>query len=117
MGPDAPDGVVVLLGDQPLLTTPQLTLLTEAASRSSAPIVAAAYGGRRGNPVYFTRALFPELMSVAGDEAGRAVIAQHSGQVALCELGDMHADLDIDTPADYERALAWWTQRTASDRG
>lgn len=104
-------GAIVALADQPLLTAAHLDRLADAAETSRAPIVAAGYGGRRGNPVYFARAYFPELLAVTGDEGGRAVIARHAEEVALCELGDEGAGLDVDTPSDFARVRALWERR------
>jgi molybdenum cofactor cytidylyltransferase len=103
-------GAIVALGDQPLLTSTHLNRLAEVAQASGARILAASYGGRRGNPVYFARAYFPELLAVTGDEGGRAVMARHPGEVALCELGDARAGLDMDTPEDYARVREMWGQ-------
>lgn len=109
--PETVAGAVVVLGDQPLLTAAQLELLVNAARASPAGIVAASYAGRRGNPVYFARTYFPELLAVTGDMGGRTVIAHHASAVALCELGDAAARVDIDLPADYERVRALWEER------
>jgi molybdenum cofactor cytidylyltransferase len=104
-------GVVVALADQPLLTSAHLDRMADAAETSGVPIVAASYGGRRGNPVYFSRAYFPELLAVTGDEGGRTVIARHADDVVLCELGDEGAGVDVDTPSDFVRMRALWEQR------
>lgn len=109
--PDAVRGAVIVLGDQPLLTATQLERLASAALAGEAGIVAASFAGRRGNPVYFARRYFPELLAVTGDEGGRMVIARHASALALCELGDTAASLDIDTPADLERVRAIWAGR------
>jgi molybdenum cofactor cytidylyltransferase len=109
--PASAAGAIVALADQPLLTPAHLDRLADAAEATGAPIVAASYGGRRGNPVYFSRAHFPELLAVTGDEGGRVVIARHAEEMALCELGDEGAGLDVDTPSDFARVRALWEQR------
>jgi molybdenum cofactor cytidylyltransferase len=109
--PQTVAGAVVVLGDQPLITAAQLELLVNAARAAAAGIVAASYASQRGNPVYFARRYFPELLAVTGDEGGRAVITRHADALALCELGDASASLDIDLPADYERVRTLWDER------
>lgn len=52
-----------------------------------------------------------ELLEVTGDEGGRAVIARHVEEVALCELEDEGAGLDVDTPSDFARVRALWERR------
>lgn len=104
-------GAFILLGDQPFLTADHLNALAEVAVRSGERIVAAAYNGRRGNPVYFPRAYFAELIAVSGDAGGRAVITRHADEVVLQELDDPIAGLDIDTVLDYARAQELWGER------
>jgi molybdenum cofactor cytidylyltransferase len=110
-------GTVILLGDQPRMTVALVDrLLAEAAAHPEA-IVAASYGGRRGNPVYFPRALFAELLALSGDEGGRSVIAQHPELVRLLDFPPSGQDVDVDHPEEYERLRAEWTadQDPASD--
>lgn len=101
-------GVVVLLADQPLLTSAHVNLLLAAAETSPGTPVAASFGGRRGNPVYFPRALFHELAAVEGDEGGRSVLARHLSELRLVELEPVEAALDVDQPGEYEALLASW---------
>src|SRR5262245_20426761 len=58
--PEAVLGALILLGDQPLVTPSIVAALLDEARRSPNAIVAAAYAGKRGHPVYFPRQLFPE---------------------------------------------------------
>jgi molybdenum cofactor cytidylyltransferase len=106
--PEVASGAIVMLADQPLLSSDHLDRIADAAEASGAPIVVATYAGRRGNPVYFARELFAELRGVAGDEGGRAVIARHSAGVHTVEFGDPILAQDLDEPADYERVRAAW---------
>src|SRR5579862_5040588 len=98
----APDtmGVVILLADQPLVTTALLDSLLAEAYATPEAIVAASYGGQRGHPIYFPRALFDELMAVTGDEGGRSVVAHHADRLRLIPIVETRASLDIDRPED-----------------
>ena len=109
--PPSAAGAVVMLGDQPLVTAVELERLVTAARASGAQIAAARYGGVRGNPVYFARSCFPELLAVTGDEGGRGVIARHADAVAWVEMTDPDAALDMDTPDDYARVQRSWASR------
>jgi molybdenum cofactor cytidylyltransferase len=107
-------GALVLLGDQPLITAALLDRLIEVAQRAPDAIVAAAYAGRRGSPVYFPRIDFAALEAVEGDEGGRSLLAQHPDRVRLVECADVGSALDVDTPEDFVRIReAWdaWTRR------
>ncbi len=99
----APDtqAALVLLGDQPYVTPAIIAALADAWRRSSAAAVAPVYGGQRGNPVLFDRALFPELRAISGDRGARDLLAALAGRVELLPFDDTRPLLDIDTPEDY----------------
>jgi molybdenum cofactor cytidylyltransferase len=100
----------VVLADQPALTPGLLRQLADHYRTTAAPIVAPFFQGQRGNPVLFTRSLFPELLALEGDQGARALLVQHSEQVECVELDDPAVILDVDTDQDYEKAaeLAVW---------
>lgn len=108
--PDA-IGALVMLGDQPFVTASQLTRLVAAASTTKMPVVAARYAEQRGNPVYFARVVFPELLRVMGDSGGREVIARHRQELVMVEMEDTAAALDIDDPDSYARVRKVWDER------
>ncbi|HEU4321643.1 MAG TPA: nucleotidyltransferase family protein [Roseiflexaceae bacterium] len=99
----APDtqAALVLLGDQPYVTPAIVAALVDAWQRSGAAAVAPVYGGQRGNPVLFTRALFPELRAINGDRGARDLLAALADRVQLLPFDDTRPLLDIDTPEDY----------------
>lgn len=101
-------GALILLADQPLVTFAMMNRMLAAADREPYAIHAAVYNGKRGNPVYFPRALFGELRAVSGDEGGRSVIARHAEIVRLVSMPVVEAALDVDTPGEYERLIAGW---------
>lgn len=115
--PAAATGAIILLADQPLITAEHVDRMLAAAEAAPESIVAASFGGRRGNPVYFPRALFGELMAVAGDEGGRSVIARHQERLRLVELEPAEAEMDVDRPGEYESLMASWPRysRTNED--
>jgi molybdenum cofactor cytidylyltransferase len=96
---------LLVLGDQPALTTDLLQLLVARYRATGAPIVAPFYRGQRGNPVLFDRVLFPELLAAEGDRGGRLLIARQKEQVEWVEVDDPAVIMDIDSPDDYEGIL------------
>lgn len=94
--------VVIGVGDQPLLTVDVIEMLLAMYRRTHAPIVAPRYGGKPGNPVLFDRRVFPELMTVVGDQGGRSVVRNHDDTVSTDV--DASAHLDVDTEEDLWRA-------------
>ena len=97
--------VLLVLGDQPALTTDLLQLLVARYRATGAPIVAPLYRGQRGNPVLFDRTLFSELLAVEGDRGGRLLIVRHEEQVEWVKVDDPAVIMDVDSPEDYERIL------------
>jgi 4-nitrophenyl phosphatase len=104
--PPTTDAAIFLQCDQPLITPDLLRALVVRFEESDAPIVHPTHAGRRSTPVLFARRLFPELAQVSGDKGGRSLIARHAKDVAAIEVADPNVLTDVDTPADYERALA-----------
>lgn len=113
--PETATGAIIALGDQPGASASQFAALAAHARTLDAPILVSTYGGRRGNPVYFARALFDELSAVTGDTGGRQVMARHPELVHELAFGDAVFNDDLDTPDDYQRALMYWRDADPPD--
>jgi molybdenum cofactor cytidylyltransferase len=97
------DGVMFLVGDQPLIRKELINALIEKFSTASAWIVAPSFNREPRNPVLFRRNLFPELLQLSGDRGGRVLIEKHRNKTALVEWKDETPFFDIDGHEDYER--------------
>jgi molybdenum cofactor cytidylyltransferase len=91
------DGAFVFLGDMPRIPHRVLAPLAELMAQGHAA-AAPVFGGRRGHPAVFARALFPDLVALSGDEGARAVL-QRVGP-ALVEAPDDGVLFDVDEPGD-----------------
>ncbi len=96
------DGAMILLGDQPLISSEVIDHLIKAKYQSHQRIVVPFYAGKRGNPALFERSMFPELLLTTGDEGGRSVIRRHPHDVAIVEMEYPGMHMDIDTWEDYQ---------------
>ncbi len=97
--PKDADGALICLGDMPLIDAQLIDRLIEAFSPDKGSlIVLPVAGGRRGNPVLWSRRFFSELMMLDGDIGARHLITQHNEAVAEVEVDGKSAFLDIDTP-------------------
>jgi molybdenum cofactor cytidylyltransferase len=94
---------MILLGDQPFVTAAIIDRLVDAWRTSGAAIVAPSYRGQRGNPVLFSRAVFPELLAVTGDRGARDVLRADPARIELVPFDDARPLIDIDTPEEYQR--------------
>ncbi len=93
-----------VLADQPRLSAGVINALIQRRRETLAPIIVPTYGGQRGNPVLFDRALFPELMAVTGDVGGRGLIQTYADQVAWLPLSAGAAPGDVDRLEDLVEA-------------
>ena len=92
-------GALVALGDMPDLDSADLAkLLATFAEHDGARIVAARdpQTGRRGNPVVWPAAMFPQLMDLSGDRGARAILLEHADDIVSVDVEG--AALDLDTP-------------------
>ena len=92
------DGALFAVCDQPNLTTDSIIKLLNAFQESPDRIHALAWRGKKGNPVIFPKALYPELMALSGDTGGSAVIRAHRDLLTLTEVSDPAELVDVDTP-------------------
>lgn len=105
------DGVIILLGDQPLMTPHIIDALITCKQTTGKRIIAPLYNGKRGNPVLFDVSLFPELLEISGDEGARSVIERHKQEVATIELSDAMASYDVDTWEAYQAVVTEWERK------
>jgi molybdenum cofactor cytidylyltransferase len=89
---------LVLLGDQPGVTSDDLQRLVAAWQRSQCAITAAFYEDRLGAPAIFARSQFPALLALQGDQGARAVL--RGAAQAIERVPMPNAARDVDTPAD-----------------
>lgn len=99
------DGVVVLLGDMPLVTAAHLARILDAfAPDAGRSIIVPTFEGTRGNPVLWSRRFFPEMMALEGDVGARRLMRQYPDLVFELAMNDAAVLTDIDTP----EILAEW---------
>ncbi|MCH8066632.1 MAG: nucleotidyltransferase family protein [Chloroflexi bacterium] len=103
---DSASPAVVLNVDQPRPRDLLRTLLA-AHGEGGTAITLPVYEGKRGHPVIVDGSLLAELRNASEEDRGlRGIIAAHDDDVHEVEVQSSIARLDINTPADYERALA-----------
>lgn len=94
-------GALILLGDQPDVSGEVVAELVERFRRTRAQAVVPKYRYMWGNPVIVARALWPRLMSLAGDEGARGLLRAHPEWVEEVWFERL-APRDVDTEADVE---------------
>jgi molybdenum cofactor cytidylyltransferase len=108
--PEGCAGVVVALGDMPLVRPADIARVLAAYDPAARrEIVVPVWEGRRGHPVLWPARLLPELAAVEGDRGGRAVMARNADVLHEVAATDEGVLIDIDTPealAEARRQLA-----------
>ena len=95
------DAVAILLADMPAVTPKVLNTLLDVFARQETPgIVVAVHDGRRGHPVIWPAAYFPDLMILRGDIGGQSLLQKYRHEVIEVDVGTDGIFRDIDTRAD-----------------
>ena len=90
--------IVILLADQPLITSAHIAELIDAWSGDNSEIVATAYAGTLGAPALFPMDCFGDLATMAADNGAQALFNDKRFLVQSVRLED--AAVDIDTKED-----------------
>jgi len=90
------DGALVFLGDMPRIPSETAARLAAAFPGPHAA-VAPTCQGRRGHPVLFGSALFPELGALTGDRGARAVLDSLGERLIAVPVDDPGILFDVDT--------------------
>ncbi len=101
------EALVLLLGDQPGVRTEFVDRVIAAWRRERPWASVTSYRGELGHPFIFAREAFGELCGLHGDKAVWKLIEAYPDRVLLVEI-EAALPPDVDTPEDYETALAHW---------
>jgi len=115
LDPDA-SAVLVVLGDQPLLSVDTIRALLAAPVDRDRPFIAPRYDNDRGrNPILMRRAGFGLIMEAAGDRGLGPVLAAHPELVT--EVTVNGANPDVDTREDLVGLVETaWADRVRANR-
>jgi len=93
-------GVLIVLTDQPALTSDHLAALCATWRVAPERAVASAYAGVLGVPALLPRAWFADLIALRGDTGARDLLRARRGDVSAIRAKELARDLD--TPADIQ---------------
>ncbi|WP_287954707.1 nucleotidyltransferase family protein [Acidiplasma sp.] len=96
------DGVMILLGDSPLIDQNIINRMINIYSQNDAGIVSAYNSGIPVNPAIFSSKYFNDLLNLKGDVGGRFILRNHPEDIIRVEI-DNNALLDIDTKEDLKK--------------
>jgi len=101
---DKVTALILMLCDQPFVTSQVLRRLITARRETGREIVASRYGATVGVPALFGRAFFAELVRLEREAGAKQVIQRHLAQVHLVPFPQ--GEIDLDTPADLAGLLS-----------
>lgn len=93
------DGILVCLGDMPLVKSALLDKLIDAFDiEEGRAIVVPAFHGKQGNPVLIASSFAPDIAAISGDIGAKSIIGNNEALVFNVEIGDESIFVDVDTP-------------------
>ena len=102
--PDA-EGVVVCLGDMPLVSSAMIDRLIAAFDpEEGRAIVMPTFRGKQGNPMLWSREFIPDMMQITGDVGARHLVGKHADRVVEVEMADDAVLRDFDTTDTLKKA-------------
>ncbi len=94
------DGVLVMLGDMPRVSSQHLDRLIAAFNPlEGRAICVPTHRAKRGNPILWDARFIAEMRGLSGDQGARSLLGTHADQVCEVEMGDDGVLVDVDTPA------------------
>lgn len=100
-------GIMYLLGDQPLIGPNIINILTDKFHDIS-PLIIRPQG--TGNPTIFNIKLLGELKELSGDVGGRQLIERYRSMVVYVPMNLGNLSMDVDTKEDYQKLLHLWAK-------
>jgi molybdenum cofactor cytidylyltransferase len=104
VGPDA-EAVMLIPGDQPLISTATIDLILAAFRRSKKGIAVPIYRGCKGHPLVFALKYRDELSGFT-DEGVRRLLYDHPADVLHVAVDKREVITDIDTPSEYRASAS-----------
>lgn len=96
--------VMLLVVDQPYISTGLLQQMLDEMERSKQKIIACSYAGTIGTPVLFDKTYFSKLLLMKGDKGAKQLVLQSVADLQTIDFPQ--GAIDIDRPEDYSTLLA-----------
>ena len=101
--PDGFDGVLICLGDMPLLKSKHINdLINPFYPNANRSIGVPVYYGKRGNPVLWSNKYLKDFTNLSGDIGAKDLIKKHYSNVYEVEFYDDAVLVDLDVKDDLE---------------
>lgn len=102
--PEASQGFMIVLGDQPLIQPELISTLTRHWQRTKADFLLPVHKGRRGHPVLVSAKYTRHVLDLEDQDGGlRQLIARHGERVQTLTVETPAIHIDLDNPREYRR--------------
>ena len=106
-----PHGIMIILADQPLVTTAELQHLIETFKSSPQRILVPTWEGQRGNPVTIPARFGKELLEhPIVDKGASFLMARHPDEVRPLPMASANICADMDSEHDYQKLLTQYAK-------
>ena len=112
---DEVDGLLVLLGDQPLVPPGLINQMASEFDPERDAAVRPRYADGPGNPILLSHKLFAEIEALEGDVGARGVLQRYADQVRTVDATLFPTPRDVDTWDDYQSLLLDWSSLGGPD--
>ena len=92
------DGILVMLGDQPFISSEYLNKMIEKFIQNQSEIIATSYSGKPGVPSLFPQKIFSQLKKLKGDSGAKELLRSEKNIIKL----EAENTFDVDSPEDYK---------------
>lgn len=98
------DAAIVMVCDQPYVSSQYIQSLIARYESSKRAIVASFYAGTAGVPVLFDKSLFKEILTLGDEEGAKKLLTRYPRHVEMVDFPE--GAIDLDTPKDYQSFLS-----------
>lgn len=106
--------VMIVLGDQPLITTGIVNRLIGEYERRPEGMVLPVHDGKRGHPMILSPAYRDEILFESLPDGLKTLRDRHADSVRLVPVDTDAVLVDLDYRRDYEEALRRWKEESES---
>jgi molybdenum cofactor cytidylyltransferase len=110
--PEKCRAVMVVLGDQPSITTELIDQMLQSFAATEKSILVPLYKGKRGHPILICSLYCDEILTQYGDVGLRGLLHGHSDDIFGLAVSTASVLCDMDCPEDYRRELGLNEQNT-----
>lgn len=106
VGQSATEGYLIVLGDQPHIQPHVVRALIEGLRSNPDAIVVPTFDGKRGHPILVSARFRNEILGLPDTVGLNVLLSQFASEVREIPVKTSGVLQDIDTPADYEKAVS-----------